>query len=150
MAELDQVTGKRIRARLGVAAHVVHPARRAPVQDDDRDLVGAQQPQRRRRVLGGHQEDAVDLALHEQAQVARLLLVGFVGVAEHDRKAAGACRVLDPARDRREERVGDVGHDQGQHLRPLRAQLAGERVRDVPELRDRQLDPLSGRRAHVA
>ena len=132
MAELDQVTGERVGARLGVAAHVVHPARRAPVQHDHRDVVGAQQPQRRRGVLGGHQEDAVHLALHEQAQVARLLLVGFVGVAEHHGEAAGARCVLDAARDRREERVGDVRHDQGQHLRALRAQLAGERVGTYP------------------
>ena len=91
MAEPDEVVGKRVGARLGVAAHVVHALPgHATVEDDQRDLVGAKQADRGPRTAGRDKEHAVDLALDEQPQVAGFLVIRFVRVAEHHGEPAFA------------------------------------------------------------
>ena len=45
----------------------------------------------------GHEQQAVYLLLQQQADVGGFLVLGLIGVAEHDREALAAGRILDPA-----------------------------------------------------
>jgi len=62
---------------------------------------------------------------------------------------APAGGVLDTPGDDGEERVGDVGHDEGDRPRPLGAELAGHRVGHVAELGDGPIDATSDGFARV-
>ena len=86
--ELDQVSGQRVGAGLGVAADAVDVARgNAPIHHDHRNAVGLEQPEGRAGAAGRDEEDAVHLALDQHQEVLLLLLLGLVGVAVHDARS---------------------------------------------------------------
>jgi hypothetical protein len=79
-----------------------------------------------------------------------LLALGVaLGRAEEHRVPVAQCRLLDPAHERGVERVRDVGEEQGDRLRRLRDEAAGDRVRAVAELLDRSLDRPAGGRSDL-
>ena len=123
--------------RLGAAVHEDEP--RAPVE---------QLPVVRMLAadighLGADEEHPVDPALEQHLHVVDLAHRRAGGVAE-DRGEAGAGRVgLHRLRERGEDRVRELGHEQADRTRRLGA--AGGHVE---ELAHRALDALAGLRAH--
>ena len=98
------------------------------VDDDDRDVAGAQVGGEFCLVAGGDQQDAVDLFLDEQVQVEQLAGGVAVRVTENDAVARGEAGVLDAAADLGEEGVGAVGDDHAQGVGAFAAQRAGKGV----------------------
>ena len=101
------------------------------------------------RVVGhlrGRDEQAVDLALAEHAQVGRLALRVVLRVAQDEVVAPLAGRVLGPLDDRREERVRDVRDEHPERQRPLQAEAAGEGRGPVAEAVGGREDALARRR----
>ncbi len=86
----------------------------------------------------------------EQGLEGGLLVVGVLTEARHERRQpVPAGGVLDRARDRREERVDDVGHGDADHRRPTRAERRGQGVGHVVELAHGRLDQGAGVGQHV-
>src|SRR3712207_4284414 len=125
-------------------------ARRAAVDEDDRDAAVAECVQLWGQLGGRGDEDAVHPLLGEQAQVRGLLLRAVVGVAQDHREAGRVDDVLDPAGDVGEEGVGDVEHHQADGATGTRPQLTSQLVADEAEGGDRVEDLGPGGRAdHV-
>jgi hypothetical protein len=142
--EGQQVLGQGAGAGDRVAPHPVDLARGdATVHNDDRDAVRLEEPERRARAPGGDQQHAVDLALDEDAEVVGLLPSGLVGVTEDDRETTPRSHLLHAVGDGGEEGVRDVRDDEGKGLGAFRAQLAGQCIGHVAELRDGHLDPVA-------
>ena len=84
-------------------------------------------------------DDALDLA--QQAADQLLLLLGvFVRVSEEHAEIGTLGFVLRGPDERREERIGDIGHDEREVSMPPGAERAGAAVRHVSELLGNRLD----------
>ena len=81
----------------------------------------------------GRGDEPVDLAGPHRLDVVALALRVVVGVRDQRRVAGRAQPVLDPADDRRKERVLDVGDQDADRVGPVRLQPARHRVRPVAE-----------------
>ena len=81
-------------------------------------------------------DHAVDAAVEDVVEEGALALGQPVGVADVRAVASSVDRVGEPAGEHAEERVGEVGYDDGDHLRTPGAQAACHRVRPVAELAD--------------
>ena len=81
----------------------------------------------------GRGDHAVDLPRAHRLEVVALALGVVVGVGDQRRVAGLLEPVLDPAHDRREQRVGEVGDEHADRVRPARLQPARDRVRPVAE-----------------
>jgi hypothetical protein len=93
-----------------------------------------------RAVADRRDHDPVDAVRDHLVDHLALELEIGTGVAE-DHAIAGAARdVLGPADDQREERVRDVGDDDGERSGALGREPTREPARDVAELGDRLLD----------
>ena len=81
----------------------------------------------------GADEETVDLAGAQRLDLLGLAV--WIGVGVHDDGAEPllANRVVDPADDRREHRVRQIGHDHTQQVRPARLQATCVRIRNVPQ-----------------
>ena len=90
-------------------------------------------------------DEPVHAALEEEVEVGELALRVIGRVPEHDAIAAGVRLVLDGADDEREERIGDVRHQQAERPGLATLQRAGDGGRGVVELADRGEDALAGR-----
>ena len=93
---------------------------------------------------GEHDGRRADRA--QQPDVRALAVGVALGAARDHEVAGGRRRVLDPAHDLGEVRVGDVVDDDRHHRHVALEQAAGERVRDVVERPGRLEDALPGRR----
>ena len=91
-------------------------------------------------VAGGDDQQAVDAALAEEQHQLALALGILVGAARDQELPALARRLLDAARDRGVERVGDVLDHEPEHPEAL---AAPERARDVVAPEAELLDRLA-------
>ena len=110
------------------------------VDHDHGDLGGEQRRDVALRAVRGH-DHAGGLLADGERDVAGLLVLVLVGVAQDDGELAGEGGVLDAASDGREEGVLDVGDDQQPQARALAAQVAGEVVGPVAELQGSRPHP---------
>ena len=122
--------------------------------DENGGNPGPVEPARKRVVsVQRHQHDAVDVL---GTQVARRALALLVALHDHQHEVLVDLgrRAADPARERREERVGEepclrLAHDEGDRVGAARHEGARSLIRDVPELRDRALDRRADLIAHL-
>ena len=92
----------------------------------------------------GGGDHSVDLARAHGVEVVALACGVVVGVGDQGRVAGRLEPVLDPAHDRREQRVGEVGDEDPDRVGAVGLEAAGDRVRPVAE-RLRDLDHAAGR-----
>ena len=83
---------------------------------------------------GGRRDDAVHLPGAHRLRVEQLPLRVVVGVGGERRVAGRHEAVLDPAQDRREERVGQIRDQHADRVRAVRLQPARDRVGPIAEL----------------
>ena len=89
-------------------------------------------------------DDPVDAARLEALQVRSLAVRQAIGIAEEDVEAAWSGDVLDPAEQRREEGVGHVGDDDGEHVGLAQLQPASDPIGLVAGLAEQRLDARTG------
>ncbi len=143
--ESDQVIDEESGARDAVSPHevAVEPGQRA-VDEHERGLAAVEQPQVGGRTVAHRgDEHAVDLEGEHVGDVAALAREVGLRVAENDVVAGAPGDVFGAPDDEREERVRDVRDDQADRLRLAPDEPARDPVREVPERRDRRLDPPS-------
>jgi hypothetical protein len=130
------------------AGAIVRGDRREPealfrgVHEDDRQGSVGQPVAVPRAEAARRDHDPVDPAVDEQVEVAGLALRVVVGVAEQDRVAQLAGRVLDGPDELREERVLDIGDDQSDRPRRALAQRASHARGPVAQLPGGRVDAL--------
>ena len=92
----------------------------------------------------GGRDDPVDLSCEHCLEVRVLALGVVVGVDDQRRVPRLVEAVLDPAQDRRKQRVGDVGNQHPDRVRAVCLQSARDRVGPVAKLRGGSQDALGG------
>ena len=100
-------------------------------------------------VIARRDDHSVNALAGDHLHIELLFGEIFVGIAEEHGVAGAVRRVFDPAGDSRPEGVRDVGEHQGQRMRALRTEAAGDDIWDVAEVGDRALDALARQRIHV-
>ncbi len=103
------------------------------VDEDHRGAAQGDVPQERGAAVGGRDEEAVDPAVDERADVVVLEVGPLVGVADDDAVAEGAGLLLDEAGQLGEVRVEHVADDQAERAGLGGAQRSGHRVGPVAE-----------------
>jgi len=150
MAEADQVLD-----RLAGCAHVVNDdgvhrhAGDLSVEQDRRCTLTCAKVLIARDVSRRRPDQSVDAAAPHELQVDAFLLDVLVGIAQDDGVPREMGRVLHAARHRREERVGDVRHDQPQRLGCSVLQAASNAMRLIARRVDGVPDPSRKRLADV-
>src|SRR5215203_1184283 len=145
--EVDEMLGRHSPAKAVVDLDQRdRPRVDVPVEADDREALLDEAGDPIGREHQAVDERAVDLLRAQHAKVVLLALRFALRRAEEHRVPVAQGRLLDPAHERRVERVRDVGEEQGDRLRRLRDEAAGDRVRAVAELLDGGLDRRARRR----
>ena len=146
MAEREQPLDGHARAQRIVGRDRAQPRARQPAHHLDHRSV----PVGHRRDLpglaaqGGAEDEAGRAMLAHGLHDPPLALGVLAGVGHERDVAGGLQRLLQADRQLREERVGEVVDDHGDHVAGLAAQIGGAAVVDVAEALDRLLDAVPG------
>ena len=146
VAERQQSLGGHARAQDIVGHDRTQPSVRHPAHDlDDRHVPIGHGPRLPDAGAKGRAEDEAGRAvlahgLHDPALACRVL----PGVGHERDVAGGFQRLFQPDSELREEGVGQVVDDHGDHVAGLASEIGGVAVVDVAEAVDRFLDPAPG------
>jgi hypothetical protein len=144
--ERAQVTGGRAHPGRVVAGHEREVRALHLARDEDRRHAGVRQRAHRRAVARrGRDDQALAAARLQLGHRGGLAVEVVVGVGEQAGEPGLPQRLLDPAHDRREHRVGQVGDEHADDARTACAQAARGRVRRVAERARRRADAARGR-----
>src|SRR5882757_1922734 len=128
---LDQVPGRRGRRGPFVHAHVRHAGRRTRFTEDHHRDLARRLIEPRVAALHAVEHEAVDLMLQERVHELGLARLIVGRIAEQQAEAPAESFVFDGVRERGDEGVGDVGHDEPVRPRGTRGQRPGHSVRAV-------------------
>ena len=151
VAQADQVADQRPRARDRIAHDGVHVPALDIAVDSDRRYPGASQLVQVLRVgITGGNDYPVHLLADDDVQVILLLCWVLVSVAEEHRIAAVLGGIFHAAGHSRPKGVGPIRDEEGQGVRPFRAQALGHAAGDVAQFLNCFQHPFTRGRLDVA